>query len=86
MAETVEHYLSRSLIKDDAKGGSGWRSVREVASVCDLKSPKMPAATRELAALETAGKVESALNGPHLLFRSTMTLAEARENHPSYIA
>lgn len=84
MPETVEHYLARSLIKDAMKGGNGWRSVREVANVCGPRRSRMIWAARQLAEAAAAGRVEEQFMGHHPLYRSTMTLEQARDACPAY--
>jgi hypothetical protein len=83
--ETVDHYLSRSLIRDNAKGGSGWRTVKEVANACAPVVPKMLWASETLHEMEADGVVEIAQDGPVAVFRTTKNLGQARDVCPSYI-
>lgn len=85
MTESIEHYLSRSLIKDAAKGGNGWRTLAEIANACATERPKMLWASEALAEAHNNGQVEIGLNGPELVYRSTMSVQEARDRHPFYV-
>lgn len=85
MAETVDEYLARSLIKDNVKGGGGWRSTSEIAKACDFASPKMPNALRAMRDAEANGLVTLALDGRNWLARTTRSLSEARDLHPNYL-
>lgn len=83
--EKIDEYLTRSLIKDDAKGGQGWRSLQEVANACATESPKMTSAAELLVLAEMDDIVECSADGPEMFWRTTRSLTECQAMHPSYI-
>lgn len=57
MSETIPQYLARVSAKDAEKGGTGWRTTREVA---DFFGISVSAARGRLTTLSNAGQIEVA--------------------------
>lgn len=84
--EIVEEYLARSLIKDDAKGGDGWRNIREIANACDFKKPKMIMASKAVIELEQAGVAHVSMGKDGVIVaKYALGLQKAQEINPTYI-
>jgi len=83
--ETIDGYLTRSLIKDEMKGGAGWRRVQDVANACAPTKPKMTWAAEMLLQAEQDGLAEFDMVGTEPIYRTTKTLDQAKTDHPSYI-
>ncbi len=83
--ETIDGYLSRSLVKDQMKGGGGWRTVKDVANACAPTKPKMIWAAEMLLQAEQEGIAEFDMVGLEPIYRTTKTIEQAKADHPSYI-
>lgn len=85
MTEIVNDYLARSLIKDCAKGGYGWRSTQQIAQACAASSSDTIWVKCVLHEQEKAGNLEIAYEDKEILCRTTKSLIEAKSRHPYYI-
>lgn len=87
MSEAITHYLARSLIKDVVKGGTGWRSVQEIASACGPEGvgSKVKWVAREIVRMEGKGEVQISHEPDGMFARATMEYGEARKECPLYI-
>jgi len=70
VTETIPAYLNRAWLRDLAKGGSGWRTTREVADNCSI--PINEARTR-LTNDWSAGLIASAYEGRFIVWRALLT-------------